>query len=153
MSNREKAAWVSLVTTGAVWGYYFIKLGLALQSGEAQVGEFIGLFTRCVIASIVVAVVAAIIFSTLGQDLDSPADERDRQIELRATRAAYGLLSAGALIASLSTPFVIGFAGRIFDGDPTSGALLVVGNLVLGAVLLAELVKSGGQIVLYRAGR
>lgn len=153
MSNREKAAWASLLTTAAIWGYYFVKLGLALSAGEADVGAFIGLFARCVVASIVVAIVVAAVFASRGQDLDAPGDERDRQIELRATRAAYALLSAGALLASLSTPFVTGFAGRLFDGDPSSGVALVVGNLVLGAVLLSELVKSGGQILLYRTGR
>lgn len=153
MSNREKAAWVSLVTTAVIWGYYFWRLGVRLSEGTAQVEPFIGLFTLCVIVSVITSIVVAIVFAIAGQKLDAPADERDQLIELRATKAAYALLSCGALAASVGTPIALFYMGRLFPGDAAAGAALIIGNGVLLAMLLAEVVKSGGQIVLYRLGR
>lgn len=153
MSNREKAAWVSLITTTVIWGYYFFRLGYRLNEGTARVEPFIGLFTLCVIVSIIASIVISIAFAVMGQKLDDPADERDQLIELKATKAAYALLSCGALFASVATPFVVGYIGRLFDGNPSAGVALILGNGVLAAFLLAEVMKSGGQILLYRAAR
>ncbi len=70
------------------------------------------------------------------KDAASPRDERERLIEMRATRVAFQVLVLGALAA----------VGTLH----LTRSAWVITQVVLLAIVLAELVKFGGQVLLYR---
>lgn len=154
MSPRETSAWISLVTTLAVWGYYFLALGRALASGPIDGERFVGLFASCVVVIVVLQVVIAIATAALtGRHGEAPADERERLVELKATRIAYCVLIVLAMTVCLLSPALAGSSPFLFPRDPLGDATLVMSNGVLLSVVLAEVVRTGGQIAYYRLAR
>jgi predicted membrane protein DUF2178 len=151
MSFREKSAWASLLSTLAVWGYYFLQLGQEIAAGQVRTGDFIGLFVGCTITLVVVQVAIAILLAVhAGREADAPADERERAIELKASHAAYQLLVVLVVAAALAGPVVGIFSRGLFAADAAAGTALVMASLAILAVVLAELVRSSAQIFHYR---
>ena len=97
MSFREKSAWISVISMTAIYGYYFwsvVHAGPHLGSLH-----FAGLLAT-VIALIVVQVVLTIAVAIASpRDAQAPRDEREKLIELRATRMAYSGLATGIAMA------------------------------------------------------
>ena len=144
MPFREKTAWISLVTMLAVFGTFFG----ALASGRAPsdgLGALHGLILS-VAAVIVLQVALGVTARVLaGADAASPKDERERLIELKATRIAFYVLIAGVIggnFLTLHTP--------LFGAPHVAGSRLAL--VTLGAVVLADLVKSAAQIAYFRRG-
>ena len=136
MSFREKSAWISLVLILLVFAPYFWFVGRSFAgAGHVHVGTQFGLITLFVILEIVVHVAIGI---RSPRDARAPRDEREDLIDLKATRTAFYVLFAGALI-SIFTLHV-----------PISAWTL--SQFVLLSIVVAELVKFGRQIVLFRRG-
>lgn len=136
MPFREKSAWISLITTFAVYAYYFWNLQRARGRDG---GELLGLFIGCVVILVVLQIifhVGAALRSP--RDAMTPQDEREKMIALRSTNIAYYVVASGAVIAA---------AGLVFVGEP-----FVMANLLLLFLVLAELVKYASQIVFFRRG-
>lgn len=151
MTFREKTAWASLLGTLLVWGYYFAKLFGALRDGSASVGLFTGLFVSCVVFSVVVQVVIAILLAIQSpKAVNAPADERERRVELRATGVAFVVLLVAVLTVAGAWPFVAAASQMLPGFEPLLAATLLMSNGILLAVVLAELVRAGCQIVLSR---
>lgn len=74
-------------------------------------------------------------------------DERDREVEARGYRAGYFALVTQVLLVltSLWAHALTGFA------DPTREAIHFI-NVLFGALVLAEMVKTITQLVAYRVG-
>lgn len=136
MSFREKTAWISILSMSGIYAAYFWSV---LHSGP-QAGSFhFGGLLETVIALAVVQTaltIAVAIFNP--KDAKAPRDERDRLIDLRATRFAYGLL-AGSL------------ACACFFGGFNPPVIFNV-NALLSILVIAEILRSGCQIVQYRRG-
>jgi hypothetical protein len=151
MSYRERAAWISLVTTVAIWGYYCVRAFPALASGTADAGDFVGLFIGCTILSVVVQVALTIASALMSpDDAEASADEREMLYELRSSRVAYYLLSMLVATVALATPIVVAASPQLFPTNPLASAVLVMGNLALLSLILAETVRSVTQIVHFR---
>ena len=136
MSFREKSAWISLVSILAVfipffWNSYRQFTGQVAASDATYVA--FGLLAAFVVLEIVLHAVIAI---QSPRDARSPKDERERLIEMRATRVAFQVLVVGALAA----------VGAIH----LTRSAWVIAQVVLLAIVLAELVKFGGQVLLFR---
>ena len=136
MSFREKSAWISFLLLLGVfipffWNSYRQFSGQV--DGPTAVGVAMWLLAAFVALEIVLHAVVAL---QAPNDARSPRDERERLIEMRSTRVAFQVLVVGAL-AGVATVHV------------TSSAW-VMQQVVLLAIVLAELVKFGGQIVLFR---
>lgn len=152
MSFREKMVWVTLAVTLAVWGWYFVRVWGALADGEATGAAILGLFVRAVVLTIVLEVVVAIALAAAApKAAEAPADERERLIELRATRTAYVILSVGVIGVALSAP-MMATAGPQLLADPTDNLVLILGNALLFALIGAELIKGAAQVVGFRRG-
>jgi hypothetical protein len=150
MPFREKSAWVSLLTTSIVWGYYLFILIGEVASGAPDGARLMGLFSRCVIVIVVAQIVLSIVLAASSpKAANAPADERERMIGLRASHVAFATLSALALIAALSTPLLAVLARMLFPTDPLSGTIIVLGSAIFFAVVIAELVRAARQIILY----
>lgn len=151
MSYRERSAWISLVTTLGVWGWYFVVLARSFARGEADGARFVGLFIGCVVAIVALSIVLAIADAVRApKESEAPADERERLIALRATGMAFPVLSVLVLTVAAASPILAGLGPSIFADDPLGEVTLLTANGVLLAVVVAEVVRSGGQILLYR---
>jgi hypothetical protein len=123
-----------------IYGLYFWS---AIHAGpdSFHFGRFVETVVALVIVQIVLTVAVAI-FSL--RDAKAPRDEREKLIELRATRVAYGGLAMGVLLAcvfgALNPPVV--FNPPIFFNP----------NALLFILVSAEILRSAAQIVQYRRG-
>jgi len=139
MSFREKSAWVSLLAYLAIYSFYFTTLGLAFGRGEADGVHFLGLLSKSVVLFVVVTVVLTIILAVSApKDAQTPEDEREKLIKLRAN-------SAGGYV--LATGVVIAIGALYFDAR----SFLVI-NLLFFALVTFEVFKLAMQLALTRRG-
>ena len=136
LSFREKSAWISLISLLAVfipffWNSYRQFTGLVDDSAGGTVA--IGLLVAFVVLEIVLHAVVAL---QAPGEARSPHDEREHLIEMRATRIAFQVLVLGAL-AGVATIHL-------------TRSAWVMQQVVLLAIVLAELVKFAMQVVLFR---
>ncbi len=135
ISFREKSAWVSFVLIFVVLALYLWTLaGEHLGFGTPDpFHAFLGLVVMLVVGEIVMHVLLAV---RDPRGARTPKDERERLIELKATRIAFYVL----LVTAFSS---IGWMH-------VSRSAWVLGNSVFVSVVVAELVKYGSQIVYFR---
>lgn len=133
MTFAEKSQWATLITVGAVFVAYFAA-ALPVDNGTDVGPVHVVWF---VLAVVVLALTQAVAHAVLAvTDRRTQSDERGRLIELQGVRnGAYVL--ATAVFAGLCAAVV------------TDGNAIVVHVLLAGWVL-AQLVESGSQLVLYR---
>jgi hypothetical protein len=141
MPFREKTAWISLVTMLAVFGAFYGSVAAGRVAGFATVH----LLILSVLAVIVLQVVANVVVASLArEDARSPKDERERLIELKATRIAFYVMIVAvftAIFVLIHTPLM----GRHVNAPEMA-------LWVTGGVILADVVKSAAQIVYFRRG-
>lgn len=133
MPFREKTAWISLLSMAGIYGLYFWSL---IRSGHTGLGHTSGLLGT-VIALVIVQTLLTIAVAVFDpRSAQAPRDEREKLIELKAARFAYAGLATGiacaVLFAAFPSPIIFGANSLLF--------LLVV----------AEIMRSGCQIVQYR---
>ncbi|NJL56616.1 hypothetical protein HC928_16730 [bacterium] len=132
---RVKSAGVSLVIILAI-GSYFIANLLTLLPSEQAVPD--GALRLTLITIVLVAVVEAglqiVLFIGAGR-IEDPS-ERDTTVAAKASRNAYLVMTIGAFAT---------FASMFAGFTPFE-----MGSLLMGAFLLAEIVKFASQIVYYR---
>ncbi len=133
MSFREKSAWISLVSMAGIYGAYFWSL---IRSGPGDRQRTTGLLGT-IIALVIVQTVLTIVVAVFDpKNAQAPRDEREKLIELRASRFAYsGLATAVAFavfFAALPTPIIFG------------------ANSLLFILVVTEIMRSSCQIVQYR---
>ena len=151
MAYREKVQWISLVIALLVWGLYFWRFAAMLAAGTLAPGEMLGGFAGAVIL-LVMLQVAAIVAIAIHRpsEAEQPADPREREIENRAGKTAYAVLSLAVVAVVLATPALTVIAPAAL-GRPTGGvAAMLVGNALLAALVLASIADSLWQIILYR---
>jgi len=133
MSFREKTAWISLISMTGIYGFYFWR---AIRSGHGGTSDTSGLLGTVIALVVVQAVltIAAAIFAP--KEAKAPQDERDKLIELRSTRFAYfvmaGCIACAVFFAAFTPPVIFGT------------------NALLFTLAVAEILRSGCQIVQYR---
>lgn len=136
LSFREKSAWISLISILVVfipffWNSYRQFTGQV--DGSSGVTVAFGLLVAFVVLEIVLHAVVAL---QAPNEARSPRDEREHLIEMRATRIAFQVLVLGALAG----------VGSIH----LTHSAWVVQQVVLLAIVLAQLVKFTIQVVLFR---
>ncbi|HEY2905866.1 MAG TPA: hypothetical protein VGJ29_08180 [Vicinamibacterales bacterium] len=136
MSFREKSAWISFCSVllfGAIW----FRSVILTEVYHARQGDPMVAFFSLVGALILTEIVLHIAIAVRDpKEARTPKDERERLIDLKAARVAFYVLMAGAWLS-------IGTLHLNFDR-------LRIADTVLGAIIVAELVKFATQIVLYR---
>lgn len=138
LSFREKSVWISLISILVVfipffWNSYRQYTGQV--DGSSAVTVAFSLLVAFVVLELVLHAVVAL---QAPAEARSPRDEREHLIEMRATRIAFQVLVVGAL-AAVATVHL------------TSRAW-VMQQVVLLAIVVAELVKFATQVVLFRRG-
>jgi len=136
MSFREKSAWITFVLVLAVFALWLTNVirveFFGLRHGNPMLFA-IGLLTIFIVAEIVLHVAIAL---QSPAEARAPKDERERLIDLKASRVGFYVLAAGAWLS-------VGSMHIRFN-------TLFVAQNVMGALFIAELVKLATQIVLYR---
>jgi len=136
MSFREKAAWVSLVSVAGIYGVYFWFVIRAGHAGQPS-PHFFGGLLETVIALVVVQVVLMVAISiTSPRDAQAPRDEREKLIELRATRVAYAGLATSVAMACFFGAF--------------NPPIVFNTNALLLLLVTSEILRSACQIIQYR---
>lgn len=132
---RVKSAGVSLIVILAI-GSYFIATLLTLLTSEQAVPD--GALSLTIITITLIAVVEATLQIVLfiGAGRVEEQSKLDKDIANMASRNAYRVLMAGTFAT---------FASMFAGFTPFE-----MGSLLMGAFLLAEIVKFASQIVYYR---
>lgn len=136
MSFREKSAWISfccVVLFGALWFRNVIRVEVYHGREANPMLAFFSLVGALILTEIVLHIAIAV---RDPKEARTPKDEREQLIDLKAARVAFYVLMAGAWLS-------IGTLHLNFDR-------LRIADTVLGAIIVAELVKFATQIVLYR---
>ncbi|USI76009.1 hypothetical protein [Sphingopyxis sp. USTB-05] len=139
MSFREKIHWVTLVTMILAFGWYFLLYPWRIVGSPAGVMATAGMLVPVTIA-IIVAMTIATAFLAIRSPREAEAreDERDRDFHLRGTHFGYYPLVIGIWINIFLIFWGIGQAEQL--------------NLMIATLVVAELVRIGTQLYLYRRG-
>jgi hypothetical protein len=136
MSFREKTAWISLLSMGGIYGWYFWSVVHSGQhGGHLLFGGLLGAIIALVVMQTVLTIAVAVFAPRAAK---APEDERERLIGLRSTRFAYAALATGIACAC--------FFGA-FDRP-----VIFNTNALVFILVVAEILRSGCQIVQYRRG-
>ena len=136
MSFREKSAWITLIAILFVSAGYVLHVPRIFEPDPGYWElHVVALMT---VTFVVIEVVAhAVLFLRFPKDARTPKDERERLIDLKATRL-------GAYV------YVLGSFAAIVAGSHASG--LATGVWVLFAFVIAEIVNYAARIIYYRRG-
>ena len=139
MSFREKIHWVTLVTMAAAFGWYSPASPWQAAAGPAAAWGTAGLLVPVTIAIIVAMTVATAFLAIRNRaEVDIKEDERDRGFHMRGTHYAYYPLVVGIWINIFLIFWGVGQAQQL--------------NMMIATLVLAELVRIGTQLYLYRRG-
>ena len=127
MSFREKSAWISLISTSAIYAIYFWN--------SRELGGLLGTIVALAVVQTVLTIVVA---AFAPKDAKAPLDERERLIDLRATRFAYAALAGSVACACFFGAF--------------NPPIIFKTNALLFLLVIAEILRSGSQVVQYRRG-
>jgi len=130
MALREKSAWISFWTTLVVYGAYFAYVGQAAAAGR-PVG-LAGPLTTCILVLVVLQIGLRI---ALNREPRGPHDERERLIDLTASKQAFYVLQVAAMGAAVTVYF--------FDK-------VLMAQAVILALAVSELARHGGIILGHR---
>lgn len=139
MSFREKIHLVTLVTMAAAFGWYFLAYPWQVADGPAGVWATAGLLVPVTIAIIVAMTVATAVLAIRNRaEVDIKEDERDRSFHMRGTHYAYYPLVVGIWVNIFLIFWGVGQAQQL--------------NMMIATLVVAELVRIGTQLYLYRRG-
>lgn len=137
MSFRETSAWITLVSVLLCFGVYFGSLA----TGQVRAPSFatIHLLLACVVALVVLQLVLHAVAARLSAKADRAlADERESLIQTRARAIGYYVLMAGVLALAIPGHMAISRIDLL--------------NFALLDVVVASLIVSAAQIVMFRRG-
>lgn len=146
MSPREISTWASLASTLVIYAIFFASTASGAVRGSDQVGLFIALLCAQVAALVVFHIVLAALRGP------ERTDERDRFIELRSFRHAYVVLVTGVAFVTVG---YLAWGGIAAEQEAAAAgvappSVALVGNAILLCFVLAEIAKSGTEVILYR---
>ena len=162
MSFREKHLWISIVASLGVWGWYFWFLIRHVMDGRLVNDHFTSdvslAFMGCLVLVVVIEAVLTIIATlTTPKHEQKTRDEREIHAALKASHVALmaliGLVfcvSMGAYFAGLVDDNLVGGAA-VFRVD--GNLMVLVANILLACLVIAELIRAGVTLMLLRALR
>ncbi len=139
MAFREKIHWVTLMTMILAFGWYFFAYPWQIVGSPAGVTTTAGMLVPVTIAIIVMMTLATAFLAIRNpREVDTREDERDRSFHRRGTHYAYYPLVVGIWINIFLIFWGIGQAQQL--------------NLMIATLVVAEIVRIGTQLYLYRRG-
>jgi len=162
MSFREKHLWISIVASVGVWGWYFWFLIRHVMDGRLVNDHFTSdvslAFMGCLVLVVAIEAVLTIIATlTTPKHEQKTRDEREIHAALKASHVALmaliGLVfcvSMGAYFAGLVDDNLVGGAA-VFRVD--GNLMVLVANILLACLVIAELIRAGVTLMLLGALR
>ena len=139
MSFREKIHWATLLTMILAFGWYFLVYPWRIVGSPAGVMATAGMLVPVIIAIIAAMTIATAFLAIRSpREVDAREDERDRGFHMRGTHLGYYPLVVGIWINILLIFWGIGQAAQL--------------NLMIATLVVAEVVRIGAQLYLYRRG-
>lgn len=153
MSFKEKSAWISLVSTLGIFGYYFYNIALLYGAPIDMAKEAAKeLLIQAIILSVVVeAVFHSLLAATNHKAADLGADERDKNYEYRANNIGYTILVIGVMI-TLGRIITLEYNPEFADHYSSMQIPLLTAHILMFSFILSEIVRFAGQIFYYRRG-
>lgn len=137
MSFREKSAWISFVCLllfGVSWWVHALDIDMFHTSHDNPMVWFFTMLAGLIALEIGLHVAIAI---QSPREAKTPKDERERLIDMKASRVAFYVLLVGTF-ASVGTMHLPG-ANRF-----------TMAQSMMGSIIITLLVRFGTQIALYR---
>lgn len=131
-SFKEKSLWIQLLALVLVFGSYFVQVILAGEGAAHQLGYFIGMLVVLVVINVLGHSVAAVLSPPEHED------ERDKRIQLTASRTKAHVLAAGSLI-TIAVSLILHHE-------------FLTLHLLLLFLVIAEVAEKSVQLVYYRKG-
>jgi len=139
MSFKEKSILGSLIITIIVFGYYFLQVFKTTGSTLFEVANGISFFIGAVVLMVLLEIILHIILAITNKNESNQSnDERDKLIDLKATRISYYILVFGIFTVGVS---------MLFSFDT-----LLLANTMLLFFIIAEIVGFSMQLYYYRRG-
>jgi peptidoglycan biosynthesis protein MviN/MurJ (putative lipid II flippase) len=137
MSFREKIHWVSFLALVGAFGWYFASYPWDSVKTAAGIGAVAGKLVPVTIVIIAVMSVGAAWFAIRSpKEAYLKEDEREHIIHIRGTHIAYYPLVLGVWGNMIAMFWHLSIAQHL--------------NLLIATVVIAELVRVGSQLYLYR---
>lgn len=134
MPNKERFAWVWLITMVVTYSVYFAAV---FVTGETTPLMQIGMFTVTTVIQVVIIGTASAVIAIRHEGGPS-SDERDQMIEQKATRTAYQMLICAMVVVGCLMPFN-NSGWKIFHAAVLS-------------IAVVEIVRHGLIVLMYRRG-
>jgi hypothetical protein len=151
MSFREKNAWIAVLTTLAIWIYYFAAFWLDVFGRQLDGSQVLTRFLICMGISLVVMIGLNVATGVMTpKNIDTPPDELERQIEARADRIGFKLLEALVPLGLIGGLLATDTIRTAFPADPAGSLALIFANGILMAFVLTEVVRETVHIVSFR---
>lgn len=151
MTMRERVAWISVVTTIIIFGYYFGSVWADFSVRALDGDALFWRFLKCLAVAFIIMVPAAMIGAYLGgEKFDPPPDELERLIEARANRIGLAVLEVSIVGVVLLSKTVTDIARLDFAADPAGATAIMLINLLLFVAASAALLREVLIVIQYR---
>jgi len=147
-SFREKSAWISLGVILVVFVPYFLNVYRLFASRTLNAGAVMGLFIAATIFTVALQVVLHIACAIVSPP--EVTDERDRAIELKSFRIAYGILAV-SLFLWIGAIVILALPWKGLPNEAWLGPIFISQVFFL-CFVLAEAGKYFTQALSYRRG-
>jgi len=162
MTFREKHLWISILSTLVIWGLYYWRLGERIAAGGLLQTSFaweMGLAFAAAVAVVVIIELALTLVAhfTTSKPEREARDEREMLAALKASHVS--LMALISIVVTLGG--VAYFAGLGDVVAPGSGkalttnanAMVLIGNVLLGAIIISEMIRFVFTLALLRRSR
>jgi hypothetical protein len=145
MSFREKTAWIAVITTLVVWGYYFFVVwsGVEARALDGQGLLFLFLWCKGITLLLMIGLNLLVTRRRL-KDFGAAPDELERKVEASANRIAKPLTEWSVMGIAVAALLWGQDVAAGFTDDPLGMLLIILANGLLFAVVfsnwLAELI-------------
>lgn len=153
MSFKEKSAWISLISTVGIFGYYFYNiLMLVGEPSEFAKEAAKDYLIQAVFLSIIVETVFHIVLAaTTRKTTEIDGDERDKSYEYKANSLGYSVLVVG-VVMTLGGIITLEYNPTWATHNRVLQIPLQIAHILMFSFILSEIVRFAGQIFYYRRG-
>ena len=153
MSFKEKSAWISLISTVCIFGYYFYSIimliGVPADIAKEAAKTYL---IQAVILSIAVEVIFhSVLAATNRNSADIEGDERDKTYEYKANSLGYSVLVVG-VVMTLGGIITLEYNPRWAEHSRVMQFPMQIAHILMFSFILSEIVRFAGQIYYYRRG-
>lgn len=151
MSFREKNAWIAVVTTLIVWGYYFAQVWSGVQARALDGQGLWTLFLICMGITVVLLLGLALLASRRRiRDFGAEPDELERQIEAGAARITKPLFEWSVLGIAAAMLVWNRDVAAAFPADPIGSFAIIAANALLFAGTASNVLSEIIVIIRFR---